>query len=124
MLLILGWLAVALGLIGVFLPILPTTPFLILALALFSKSSPRFHQKLLHNRWFGPTLQQWEATKTLARKTKYKASIMILLAFSISIAIFNYDVRIQLILVSVAIVLLVFIWRIKESDGEKKSGQS
>ena len=42
---------------------------------------------------------------------------MILLAFLISIAIFNYDVRIQLILVSVAIVLLVFIWRIKESDG-------
>ena len=114
LLLSLGWLFVLLGVIGVFLPILPTTPFLILALVLFSKSSPRFHQMLLNNRWFGPTLRQWEKTKTLARKTKYKASLLIIITFAVSIALFNYDFRIQLLLVSVALILLFFIWRIKE----------
>ena len=55
-----GLMCVALGIIGAVLPILPTTPFLILALACFAKSSPRFHQQLLNNRWFGADLQQWE----------------------------------------------------------------
>lgn len=114
LLLSLGWLFVVLGVIGAFLPILPTTPFLILAMVLFSKSSPRFHQMLLNNNWFGPTLRRWEATKTLARKTKYKASLLIVITFAVSIALFNYNYQIQLLLVSVAFILLFFIWRIKE----------
>ena len=115
LLLALGWLFVVLGVIGVLLPIVPTTPFLIIALTLFSKSSPRFHQMLLNNAWFGPTLRQWEETKTLSRKTKYKASLLIIFSFAISIAMLNYDVRIQLLLMVVAIVLLFCIWRIRES---------
>ncbi|NOQ94794.1 MAG: DUF454 family protein, partial [Methylophaga sp.] len=58
LLLISGLLFLALGIIGAVLPILPTTPFLILALACFANSSPRFHQMLLNNRWFGAALQQ------------------------------------------------------------------
>ncbi len=114
--LVLGWLFVVLGLVGVFLPIIPTTPFLILALTLFSKSSPRFHQMLLNNVWFGPTLRQWEETKTLSRQTKYKASTLMVVAFATSIALLNHDMRIQLLLIAVAVVLLFFLWRIKEPD--------
>ncbi len=110
----LGWFFTLLGFLGVILPILPTTPFLIVALVCFSKSSPRFHQMLLNNRWFGPALKQWEDQKTLSRKTKYKASFLIIIAFSISIAIFNHNIQLQLSLVGLAIVLLFFIWRIKE----------
>ena len=54
LLIILGWLFVFLGIVGIVLPILSTTPFLLLALALFSKSSPRLHKMLLDNQWFGP----------------------------------------------------------------------
>ena len=114
LLVILGWLFIVLGVIGAMLPILPTTPFLIVALALFAKSSPRFHQMLLDNAWFGPILKQWEDKKTLSRKTKYKAILLIIITFSISIAIFNDKIQLQLLLVGIAIVLLFFIWRIKE----------
>lgn len=111
---ILGWLFTLLGIIGVILPLLPTTPFLIVALIFFSKSSPRFHQMLLNNPWVGPTLKQWEATKTLSRKTKYKAMLLIVVTFSVSIAIFHTDLLVQMLLVLLCIILLAVIWRIKE----------
>jgi uncharacterized membrane protein YbaN (DUF454 family) len=114
LLVIFGWLFVALGVIGAMLPILPTTPFLIVALALFSKSSPKFRHMLLNNAWFGPALKQWEDNKTLSRKTKYKAFFLIVITFSISVAIFDDKIQIQLLLIGIAIVLLYFIWRIKE----------
>jgi uncharacterized membrane protein YbaN (DUF454 family) len=110
----LGWLFVVLGVIGAMLPILPTTPFLIVALALFSKSSPRFHQMLLNNAKFGPILRQWENNKTLSRKTKHKAFFLIIITFSVSVAIFNNKIQLQLLLVGIAIVLLFFLWRVKE----------
>ena len=114
----LGWFCVLLGAIGVVLPILPTTPLLILALILFSKSSPRFHQMLLKNRWFGPTLQRWETNRTMARKDKRVATVTIFVTFSISIAILHDRPALQLMLVGIAITLLFFMWRIKETPEE------
>ncbi len=112
----LGWLFVGLGVIGIVLPMLPTTPFLIVALALFSKSSPRFHQMLLNNKSFGPALRQWEASKTISRKTKYRATIAIVITFAISIAILQERWKLQLMLICIAIILLFNIWRIKENS--------
>jgi uncharacterized membrane protein YbaN (DUF454 family) len=114
LLILLGWFFLALGAIGAVLPILPTTPFLIVALALFSKSSPRFHQMLLNNRWFGPTLRQWEESRTLSRKTKYKVYALIIAVFSVSIAIFHDQIHYQLMLAALGAILLAIIWRIKE----------
>lgn len=109
-----GWVCIALGILGVILPILPTTPFLIAALVFFSKSSPRFHQMLLNNALFGPALKEWEEKKVLSRQIKYKASFLIVISFSISIAIYSNDIHIQLYLFGLALVLLFLIWRIKE----------
>jgi uncharacterized membrane protein YbaN (DUF454 family) len=115
LLITIGWFFVVLAIIGTLLPILPTTPFLILALAIFSKSSPRFHKMLLDNKWFGPSLKQWENNKTLSRKTKYKATILIVVTFAISILLLYGKIKLQLMLVGIALVLLFFIWRIKEA---------
>ncbi len=59
-LLALGWLFVGLGVIGAFLPVMPTTPFMLVALWCFAKSSKRFHAWLFNHPLFGPPLQQWE----------------------------------------------------------------
>lgn len=114
LLIILGWFFVLLGIIGLLLPVLPTTPFLLLASALFSKSSPRFHQMLLNNAWFGPIILQWEENRTLSRKIKYRASFLIITVFSISIAYLKNTLHLQLLLIGIAFALLFFLWRIKE----------
>ncbi len=110
-----GWLAVILGLIGAVLPIVPTTPFLILALACFSKSSPRFHRMLLNNKWFGPALKEWENNQTVKRHVKIKAMMLIVVSFGISIAILSGRSGLQLMLLGLGSIALWFIYHLKES---------
>ena len=110
----LGWLFVALGGLGVLLPVLPTTPFLILALACFTRSSERCRTMLLNNRWFGPPLRQWEADKSVARHHKLKASGLIVLTFGLSIWVVANSAWLPILLVMLACLLLLFIWRLKE----------
>jgi len=69
----LGWLCVALGLVGVVLPVLPTTPFLLLALWCFARSSPRFHGWLYHHRVFGPPLREWHEYRVIPLRAKILA---------------------------------------------------
>lgn len=116
LLIILGWLFIILGVIGAVLPLLPTTPFLILALACFAESSPRFHRMLLNNKWFGPALAQWEQTKTIRRQIKHKVMLLIIATFSISIFVLSGRTGLQLMLVGFCLMVLFFVWRIKESD--------
>jgi len=113
-LILLGWFFILLSVIGILVPILPTTPFLILALALFANSSPKFHQMLLNNRRFGPVLRQWEENKTVTRHIKIRATLLILVSFSLSIFLVQQSLILQTMLVIIASILLVYIWRLKE----------
>lgn len=110
-----GILFIILGVIGAVLPILPTTPFLILALACFAKSSPHFHQMLLNNRWFGDDLQQWEQNHTICHSSKNKAMLLVIISFLISISILHGRLQLQLGLLVLGCILLFFIYRLKES---------
>ena len=114
--LLFGILFFLVGIIGIFLPILPTTPFMILSAACFAESSPRFHQMLLNNRWFGEDLRQWEENKTIKRLTKIRATWIILFTFSITILILWGNILWQLLLILTAIILLFFLWRISEES--------
>lgn len=116
----LGWVFVVLGAIGAVLPLLPTTPFLILALACFAENSPRFHSMLLNHKWFGPPLQQWEKNHTIRPSVKKKVYLMILLTFGISISVLWGRAWLQLMLVGICLILLWFISRIKESESVSK----
>ncbi|MEQ9559260.1 MAG: YbaN family protein [Rhodospirillales bacterium] len=69
-LIVLGWGFVALGVVGVVLPVLPTTPFMLLALWCFARSSQRFHDWLYHHRLFGPPLQKWERHRVIPVSAK------------------------------------------------------
>ena len=115
----LGWLSVIIGSIGAVLPILPTTPFLILALACFSKSSNRFHRMLLNNKWFGPVLTEWEKNKTISRQVKLRSMALVIISFSISIIILSGRTELQLTLVVLGLVALAVIYQLKESEPPK-----
>lgn len=65
LLLALGWLAFGLGVVGLLLPVVPTTPFMLLALWAFSSSSERFHRWLYTHRLFGPPLQRWRRERAI-----------------------------------------------------------
>ncbi|MDF2368363.1 YbaN family protein [Sneathiella sp.] len=69
-LLLIGWLFVIIGAIGVFLPVLPTTPFLLISLWAFSQSSERFHDWLYNHRIFGPPLQDWSKYGVIPLRAK------------------------------------------------------
>ncbi len=81
-LIIIGWLAVVLGTLGVVLPVLPTTPFILLALL---PVLPRFHARLLYRSWFGSYLRFWQKHHAMPRGSKPRAILLILITFTISL---------------------------------------
>lgn len=95
-----GTLALVLGLIGVLLPGLPTTPFVLLAAACYAKASPRLHAWLLNHRLTGPLLRDWEAHRSLSRRTKTIAVGSMLLMVSFSIWSFQGRLIVQLLLLA------------------------
>lgn len=68
-----GWLCVGLGMIGAFLPVMPTTIFLIAALACFARGSPKLEAWLLHHPRFGPPLRAWKEQGAIAAGSKRAA---------------------------------------------------
>ena len=109
-----AFVSIFLGLLGIILPLLPTTPFFILALACFARSSTRFHEQLLANRYIGPLLLDWERDKKIDKQRKRKIQLMILASFSLSILLLSGQLHLQLMLVFIMFILLFFIYRIRE----------
>lgn len=82
-----GSAALVLGIAGVFLPVLPTTPFVLLAAYCYSRASVRFHAWLLGNRVFGPLIREWHQTRTIPRRAKTIGLGMLALSFTVSILV-------------------------------------
>lgn len=85
-----GWLSFVLGVIGVVLPVLPTTPFMLLSAACFAKTSPRFHRWLLNTKFFGGLIRNWQEEQFISVKTKRQSLLIIALTFWISIIVVKY----------------------------------
>lgn len=79
----LGWLLVTIGVIGAFLPVLPTTPFLIMAVACFARSSPRLEAWLLNHPKFGQPLRDWREKGAIPRNAKIAAVLMMTASYGI-----------------------------------------
>ncbi|GAA0859270.1 YbaN family protein [Aliiglaciecola litoralis] len=106
----LGWLFVVLGVVGIALPLLPTTPFLLLAAFCFSKSSVYLHNQLLSNPYLGPIILDWEKHGVIRLKTKCIATstMLILIAYPMIFIIQHNAIR-AIIGITIAAVL-GFIW--------------
>ena len=83
----LGLVAVALGVLGVVLPVLPTTPFMLLAAGCFAKSSPRLHDWLVTHRVFGPPLRNWAERGAIAPGAKRGATLAMAGVFVVSLVL-------------------------------------
>ena len=107
-LLVLGILFTTLGAAGAFLPVLPTTPFLLLAAWAFMRSSPTFHRKLLANRVFGPYIEQWQRDHSIPAEAKRKAYGLVAITFPISM-IFVDLVWLRWTLAATGLALIAFL---------------
>lgn len=111
LLLSLGWLAIVLGTLGIVLPLLPTTPFVLLAAWCFARSSPRFHHWLLWRSPFGRYLRHWQRHRAMPPGAKGRAIVLIIITFAFSLWLVKLFWLRLLLLVLLAI-LLLFMWRI------------
>jgi len=103
-----GLLALALGAVGIALPLLPTVPFMILAAFCFARSSPALEARLLDHPKFGPHLVAWREKGAISRRGKWSATI----AFGVSIAIGFAALALpwSLLPVGAAVLCLGWIW--------------
>jgi hypothetical protein len=107
----LGIAALLLGLAGVFLPVLPTTPFVLVAAACFAKSSARFHDAMLNHRIAGPLIREWHAHRSMPRKAKRAAYLLMAVSFGTSLLIMTSPWH-RLLLAMLGAALAYFLWRV------------
>lgn len=110
-----GFVFVGLAVLGIFLPVLPTVPLLLLALACFARSSEKLHNWLITHKTFGAHIRQWHETRSMPRRAKVYAIISIVTGGGISF--FYLDtILMKLILITVLIIPVVIILRIKTTE--------
>jgi uncharacterized membrane protein YbaN (DUF454 family) len=116
LLLVGGITSLGLGIAGIFLPVLPTTPFVILAAACFARSYRPFHEWLLAHRSFGPTLREWHQHRAIAYRTKLTAIAMMAAAMTASIVFFIEPLWLEVLLAAFGVGLAVWMYRLPSRD--------
>lgn len=107
----LGFVALLLGALGVVVPVLPTTPFILLAAACFARGSERFHRHLLAHRIAGPIVREWEEHRSMPPGVKAWAFALMFVSFGVSLLLVPSAWH-RLMLLAIAAVLAFFLWRV------------
>ena len=113
---IIGSVALLLGIIGIVLPGLPTTPFVLVAAACYARASPRFYRWLLENRTFGPLIIEWRRHHSIPYKIKIVAIVTMSLTISASIWMFSGKPLLQGMLAVIAVSAGIYLYRIPSRD--------
>lgn len=116
----LGFGFVGLGIAGAILPLLPATPFFLLAAACFARASTRFYNWLLNHRTFGPTIVEWRRHRAIPYRTKLWAIALMSATLATSTIFFVADRRAQAGLALLGVVLAVWMWRIPSRDRPRR----
>lgn len=117
----LGTLFVLLGFLGIFLPVLPTTPFLLLAAACYARASRRIFGWLLGHRRFGPLIREWREHRSMPYRAKRTALLLIALSFAVSITFFVPGWPAKLAMGAGGLALMAWIARIPARDAPVRS---
>ena len=104
-----GLASLGLGIVGAFLPLLPTVPLLLLAAFCFARSSDRLHDWLINHRQFGPYITNWRQRGAIGRRSKIVASLSMMLALALSwwMGFGGFVLGLQAIVLTL---VAVFIW--------------
>ena len=108
-----GTVCVALGVLGMFLPLLPTTVFLLMAAYCYSRSSERFHTWLLTNRLFGPYIKNYKSGKGISLRQKISTISILWISIGVSIWLLSGSFWPTLLLLAVAVGVTVHLLWIK-----------
>ena len=118
LLVVAGTTSTIIGVLGIFIPILPTTPFLILAAACYMRSSERFYRWLLNNRFFGAYISNYIEGRGMPLRIKIITILLLWITIGISVCIGtqNLVVRIVLVLVAIGVTLHIIYIRARKQD--------
>lgn len=102
-----GHASLAIGFIGIFVPLLPTTPFVLLAAACYSRGSERFHSWLHRHPRFGPMVRSWRDHGVIGPRAKVAAAVTV--GLSVSYTVWRLDRPWELVALAVGVAVLTFI---------------
>lgn len=116
LLLVCGTLSLALGIIGIFTPVLPTTPFVLLAAACFARASERVFGWLVSHRTFGPLILEWHRHRSIPRRVKRMALATMALSLTVSITLFVRPLWLQLAAAAIGLLGAAWVHRIPSRE--------
>jgi uncharacterized membrane protein YbaN (DUF454 family) len=116
--LLLGHLCVALGVIGLFLPVMPTTVFLLAAAACYARASAPLYNRLLNNRVFGPVIADWRHHRAMSVRAKALAIGFVILGIGATVLFAVEAPWLRMVLVAIAIAVSAFLLSIKTRSRE------
>ncbi|EJU07737.1 YbaN family protein [Fusobacterium hwasookii] len=112
-----GFLAVILGIIGVILPGIPTVPFLLVALFCFERSSKKYHDMILNNKYFGKALRDYYEGRGLTTSVKIKAVLFLSCGMGFSVyRLHNVYLRIMLVIIWIGVALHIILLKTKPKE--------
>lgn len=110
-----GWLSFGLGIAGIFLPLLPTTPFMILAAFCFSKGSPRLHGWLMSRPYVGEAVHHWRERRVIPLRAKILATALLLPTVLTATIFSRWPWPVSAVLLGIATGVMLFIWTKKSA---------
>lgn len=120
LLLIVGTASLVLGVIGIVLPLLPTTPFLLVTAACYARASTRLYTWLVGQKSLGPIITEWRRSRSLPPGVKTRALMVVAVTFTLSVILVD-ALAVRFALVAIGLILAAFLYRIPTAQTETAS---